>query len=82
MEDGIRQIWAATDVGTADVKVDRLTKGTESRWMDYMHIQAVQATQALLTTATRKSQHIYSKTQYSKKDTGNSIGNNTGERVI
>ena len=40
LEDGIRQIWAATAVGTADVKVDRLTKGTEHRWMDYIGKEA------------------------------------------
>jgi hypothetical protein len=40
LEDGIRQIWAATTVGTADVKVDRLTKGTEHRWMDYIGKEA------------------------------------------
>jgi hypothetical protein len=40
LEDGIRQIWTATEVGTADVKVDRLTKGTEHRWMDYIGKEA------------------------------------------
>ena len=40
LEDGIRQIWAATAVGTADVRVDRLTKGTEHRWMDYIGKEA------------------------------------------
>lgn len=40
IEDGIRQIWAATDVGTTDVKVDRLTQGTEHRWMDYIGKEA------------------------------------------
>ena len=36
LEAGIRQIWTATEVGTADVRVDRLTEGTEQRWMDYI----------------------------------------------
>lgn len=40
LEDGIRQIWTQTEVGTADVKVDRLTKGTENRWMDYIGKEA------------------------------------------
>ena len=40
LEDGIRQIWTATAVGTADVRVDRLTKGTEHRWMDYIGKEA------------------------------------------
>jgi hypothetical protein len=40
LEDGIRQIWTQTGVGTADVKVDRLTKGTEQRWMDYIGKEA------------------------------------------
>jgi hypothetical protein len=40
LENGIRQIWTATEVGTADVKVDRLTKGTEHRWMDYIGKEA------------------------------------------
>ncbi len=40
LEEGVRQIWAATDVGTADVKVDRLTKSTEHRWMDYIGKEA------------------------------------------
>lgn len=40
IEDGIRQIWAATNVGTEDVKVDRLTQGTEHRWMDYIGKEA------------------------------------------
>lgn len=40
LEDGIRQIWAATEVGTQDVRVDRLTKGTEGRWMDYIGKEA------------------------------------------
>ena len=31
---------AATAVGAADVKVDRLTKGTEHRWMDYIGKEA------------------------------------------
>ncbi len=40
LEDGIRQIWTATEVGTADVRVDRLTRGTEQRWMDYIGKEA------------------------------------------
>jgi hypothetical protein len=40
LEDGIRQIWTATEVGTADVRVDRLTEGTEHRWMDYIGKEA------------------------------------------
>ena len=40
LEDGIRQIWAATEVGTQDVRVDRLTKGTEGRWMGYIGKEA------------------------------------------
>lgn len=40
LEDGIRQIWTETEVGTADVRVDRLTEGTEHRWMDYIGKEA------------------------------------------
>ena len=40
LEDGIRQIWTQTEVGTADVRVDRLIKGTEKRWMDYIGKEA------------------------------------------
>jgi hypothetical protein len=40
LEDGIRQIWTATEVGTADVRVDRLTEGTEHRWMGYIGKEA------------------------------------------
>jgi hypothetical protein len=40
LEDGIRQIWAATDVGTTDIKLDRLTKGTEQRWNSYIGKEA------------------------------------------
>jgi hypothetical protein len=40
LEDGIRQIWTQTEVGTADVRVDRLTEGTEQRWMDYIGKEA------------------------------------------
>lgn len=36
LEDGIRQLWAATEVGTADIKLDKLTKGTEQRWNKYI----------------------------------------------
>ena len=40
LEDGIRQIWTAREVGTANVRVDRLTEGTEQRWMDYIGKEA------------------------------------------
>jgi len=40
LEDGIRQIWQATLIGTKDVRVDRLEKGTESRWMSYIGKEA------------------------------------------
>jgi len=40
LEDGIRQIWAATDVGTTDIKLDRLTKGTEQSWNSYIGKEA------------------------------------------
>ena len=40
LEDGIRQIWAATEVGTTDIKLDRLTKGTEQRWNSYIGKEA------------------------------------------
>jgi hypothetical protein len=40
LEDGIRQIWEATEIGTADVKVDRLTRGTEQRWVSYIGKEA------------------------------------------
>ena len=40
LEDGIRQIWQATQVGTNDVRVDRLAKGTETRWMSYIGKEA------------------------------------------
>jgi hypothetical protein len=36
LEDGIRQIWEAIDIGTDDVKVDLLTIGTEARWIEYI----------------------------------------------
>ncbi len=85
LEDGIRQIWAATAVGTADVRVDRLTRGTEGRWMSYIGKEAQASrtsstgnTGVSSTTATRRSQHIYSKTEHKQRQTGN----NTGKRVI
>ena len=40
LEDGIRQIWTETELGTADVRVDRLTEGTEDRWVDYIGKEA------------------------------------------
>ena len=40
LEDGIRQIWQTTQVGTKDVRVDRLAKGTETRWMSYIGKEA------------------------------------------
>jgi hypothetical protein len=38
--DGIRQLWAATAVGTTDIKLDKLTKGTEQRWNEYIGKEA------------------------------------------
>ena len=40
LEDGIRQLWAATAVGTTDIKLDKLTKGTEQRWNEYIGKEA------------------------------------------
>ena len=40
VEDGIRQLWAATVVGTTDIKLDKLTKGTEQRWNVYIGKEA------------------------------------------
>jgi hypothetical protein len=40
LEDGIRQLWAATDVGTTDIKLDKLTIGTEQRWNSYIGKEA------------------------------------------
>jgi hypothetical protein len=40
LEDGIRQLWATTAVGTADIKIDKLTKGTEQRWNKYIGKEA------------------------------------------
>lgn len=36
LEDGIRQIWAATDVGTTDIRLDKIKNGTEHRWNKYI----------------------------------------------
>ena len=38
--DGIRQLWMATEVGTEDIMVDRLTKDTEVRWIKYISKEA------------------------------------------
>jgi hypothetical protein len=40
LEDGISQLWAATAVGTTDIKLDKLTKGTEQRWNEYISKEA------------------------------------------
>lgn len=40
LEDGIRQLWAATAVGTTDIKLDKLIKGTEQRWNEYIGKEA------------------------------------------
>ena len=40
LEDGIRQLWEATEVGTEDIKLDKLTKGTEQRWNEYIGKEA------------------------------------------
>ncbi len=34
--DAITQLWLATDVGTEDIRLDRLTVGTEQRWSGYI----------------------------------------------
>jgi hypothetical protein len=36
IEEGIKQIWQTTEIGTTDVRVDCLTRGTETRWMSYI----------------------------------------------
>jgi hypothetical protein len=33
-------LWAATAVGTTDIKLDKLTKGTEQRWNEYIGKEA------------------------------------------
>jgi hypothetical protein len=38
--DGIRQLWMATEIGTEDIMVDRLTKDTEVRWIKYISKEA------------------------------------------
>lgn len=34
--DAITQLWLATEVGTDDIRLDRLTVGTEQRWSGYI----------------------------------------------
>ena len=40
LEDGIRQLWAATAVGTSDIKLKRIEQGTEARWTSYISKEA------------------------------------------
>lgn len=40
LQQGIAKIWQATGIGTADVRVEQLRKGTEQRWMSYIGKEA------------------------------------------
>jgi hypothetical protein len=37
---GVRQLWMNTEAGTADIKLDKLQRGTEQRWSEYIGKEA------------------------------------------